>query len=180
MNLNSFKHVYIGNKKTANNCIKYFPNATQLTIKYYFNISDDSNSIIFNRIIPVKQITKLTIDCYYFSFQQLINLLHFLPNIHILKWNFINYNENNLLNDTFEYVSKTNKIKNLDIKSLCTLDLIEIIVNLFPKLEYLKIGINRKEIKHITRYILSKSNNKICYLFLLCITEIPKICLTQN
>ncbi|CAF4786954.1 unnamed protein product [Rotaria sp. Silwood1] len=175
MNLNSVKHVYICCKRIANNTLKYFPNATQLTIKYYFNISADT----LNRIIPLKQITILIIDLYTFSFEQLTNLLYFLPNIHTLKSNFINYNENNLLNDIFEYISKTNKIKNLDIKSLCTLDLIKLIMNLFPKLEYLKTGIYRKEFKEIIQYILSKNNNNTCHLCLLCITEIPKICLTE-
>ncbi|CAF1261998.1 unnamed protein product [Rotaria sordida] len=176
MNLNSVKHVHICCKRIANNSLKYFPNATQLTIKYYFNVSADT----LNRIIPLKQITILIIDLYTFSFEQLINLLYFLPNIHTLKCNFINYNENNLLNDIFQYVSKTNKIKNLYIKSLCTLDLIKLIINLFPKLEYLKTGIYRKEFKEIIRYILSKNNNNNTrHLYLLCITEIPKICLTE-
>ena len=33
----------------------------------------------------MKQLTKLFIECHHFSFQQLIELLQFTPNVHVLK-----------------------------------------------------------------------------------------------
>ncbi len=49
---------------------KSFPNVTQ---------SDE-----FHRVIPVSQITKLTIDNEYINFHEVLNVLSHTPNIHIL------------------------------------------------------------------------------------------------
>ncbi|CAF4751849.1 unnamed protein product, partial [Rotaria sp. Silwood2] len=76
-------------------------------------------------------------------------------------------------------VSKTNKIKHLDLRESCTLNQIQLIVKLFSQLEYLKTCMNRKEIGYITKYLLSRTNNKTQHLFFLCISETPKICLKE-
>jgi len=55
----------------------------------------------------------------------------------------------------------------------------ELIINLFPQLEYFKTGIQRTEIVQIMRYLLPKNNKKSRHLFFLCISEIPKICLRE-
>jgi len=79
-NLNSVKHVYICSKRTTNNSVNYFPNATELTIKDYFKTSDDSISTTLNRIIPLTQLTKLVIESYNYPFEQLVKLLCSTPN----------------------------------------------------------------------------------------------------
>ncbi|CAF4737224.1 unnamed protein product, partial [Rotaria sp. Silwood2] len=81
--------------------------------------------------------------------------------------------------ENFQNVSKINQIKHLDIFQLCEFNQIELISNLFSKLEYLKTGINYKEIRQIKRYLLSKINNKTRHLFFLCISGVPKICLKE-
>ncbi|CAF4508575.1 unnamed protein product [Rotaria sp. Silwood2] len=63
-------------------------------------------------------------------------------------------------NENFQYVSKTNKIRHLD-------------------LQYLKTCMKRKEIGQITKYLLSRNNNKTQHLFFLCISETSKICLKE-
>ncbi len=55
----------------------------------------------------------------------------------------------------------------------------QLIVNLFPQVEYLKIRMIRKEIEQIIRYLLSKNNLKTRRLFFLCISETPKIYLRK-
>ena len=42
----------------------------------------------------------------------------------------------------FQNVSKNNQIKNFDFHEGCTLKDVKMIMNLFPRLEYLKIGFN--------------------------------------
>jgi len=54
-----------------------------------------------------------------------------------------------------------------------------LIVGLFPKLEYLKIGMKKEEIHQIVRLLMSKNNTQTRHLFLLCISEIPKQCLEE-
>ncbi len=53
------------------------------------------------------------------------------------------------------------------------------LVHLFPQLQYLQTGMNRKEIKQIILFLLSKTNTKTSHLFYLCIKEIPKTCLQE-
>jgi hypothetical protein len=182
-NFNSFKNVHICSRKATNNCLNYFPNATELTIDYYFKISDDLISRILNRIVPLKQLTKLIIKCYDFTFEQIVSLLRFTPNLHTLKLGLLSMHKTNLKlmkqNENFQYVSNRNKIKNLEMRTSCTLEQIPLIVTLFPKLEYLKTGMNRKEIGEITRYLLSKNNIETRHLYFLCISEIAKICLKE-
>jgi len=72
-----------------------------------------------------------------------------------------------------------NKIINLDLAESCTLEEIQLIVNLFPRLEYLKSEMYRKELIEITRYLLSKDNLKTNHLFFLCITQTRKIFLQK-
>jgi len=64
-----------------------------------------------------------------------------------------------------------NEIKNFDLHESCTLEYIQIIVNLFPRLEYFKTGLHRKEIEPIARFLFLKTNN----LVFLCISYTAKI-----
>ncbi len=182
-NLNIVKHVKICSKRAINSSVNYFPNATELTIKYHFKTPDDSISTTLNRVVPLKQLTKLVTECYHFPFYEIVKLLRFTPNLHTLKLdNLSTYETSPKLiqeSDAFQYALNTNKIKNLEIRLWCSLEEIQLIMNLFPQLEYLNITIHRKEIEHIVRYLLSKKNHQTCHLFLLCITQIPKICLRE-
>jgi len=81
--------------------------------------------------------------------------------------------------ESFQHVSKSNKIQHFDLRDLCSLEKIKLIINLFPQLEYLKTGMNRKEIEQIIRYLFRKANNKARHLVFLCISETPKICLKE-
>ncbi|CAF3780792.1 unnamed protein product, partial [Rotaria magnacalcarata] len=65
-------------------------------------------------------------------------------------------------------------VKNLEIRKDCLLKEIQMIANLLQKLEYLKSGMNRKEMRSIIRYLIKKSNGRIPNLFFVCISETPK------
>ncbi|CAF3800333.1 unnamed protein product [Rotaria sp. Silwood1] len=183
-NLNIVKHVHICSKQMIiNNYVNYFPNANQLTIEHYFKTCDDSISTTLNCILPLKQLTKLNIKSSNFPFEQIIKLIHFTPNLHTLKLDFLSLNEIYLKlieqNEIFRYVSNTNKITNIDIREKCTLEIFQLIIYLFSQVEYLKIRINKKEINQIIRYLFSKNTDKIRRLFFLCISQIPKVCLPE-
>ncbi|CAF1424392.1 unnamed protein product [Rotaria sordida] len=182
-NLNIVKHVHICSKQIINNYVNYFPNANQLTIEHYFKTSDDSISTTLNCILPLKQLTKLNIKSSNFPFEQIIKLIYFTPNLHVLKLDFLCLNEIYLKlieqHEIFRYVSSTNKITNIDIREKCTLEMFQLIIYLFPQVEYLKIRINEKEISQIIRFLFSKTTDKIRRLFFLCISQIPKVCLRE-
>jgi hypothetical protein len=181
--LKSIKHVRIRSKQATKNCVNYFPNTTELAIEHYFKTYDDSISTTLNRIIPLTQLTKLVITSYDFPFKETVKLLCFTPNLHTLKFDSIPLRETNSKlikqSESFQHVSKTNKIQNLNLRGRCSMEKIQLIVNLFPQLESLKTGMNRKEIGQIIRYLFSKTNNKTRHLLFLCISETPKICLKE-
>ncbi|CAF1384714.1 unnamed protein product [Rotaria socialis] len=173
-NFKSVKHIYICGKRAVNNSASYFPNVTELTVKNYARTYHGSIFIALDQIIPLKQLSKLIIDCNDFPIKELLNLISLTPNLRTLKWNFqsIDETKSKLIqqSEIFQSTSSTNKIQNLEIFHCCSLEEINFVVNLFPQLECLKTGICRKEIVPITRCILSKMH----HLFYLCITDIPK------
>ncbi|CAF1424667.1 unnamed protein product [Rotaria sordida] len=182
-NYDSVKHLYICSEEIKDNYLNYFPNVNQLTIKHRFETSGDSIPTTLHRMIPLKQLTKLVIECYKFSFVEIFQLLYLTPNLYALKLDHLFFSDINLNvikeNEVFQYVSNTNKIKIVDFGVWCSLNEIQLIVNLFPQLEYLKIGMNKKEIQSIVRFLLLKTNDKTQHLFFLCILRIPKIYLKK-
>ncbi|CAF5016043.1 unnamed protein product, partial [Rotaria sp. Silwood1] len=162
INLNLVQHLSINSKQIINIYLNYFPNVTHLTINHYFQTSDKSIITTLN---------------------QIIELLRFTPNLYALKLDLLHVQKTNTKlirqSENFQYVSKINKIKNLDLQQCCSLNEIQLIVNLFPQLDYLKTRMNRKEIRQITKYLLSKTNDKTQHLFFLCISQIPKVCLKE-
>ncbi|CAF4395162.1 unnamed protein product, partial [Rotaria sp. Silwood2] len=96
INLNSVQHVSIYSRQITNIYLNYFPNVTQLTIKHYFQTSDDSIITTLNHMIPLVQLKKLTIGSYNFPFEEIIKLLRFTPNLYALKLNLLSMKETNL------------------------------------------------------------------------------------
>ncbi|CAF1183921.1 unnamed protein product, partial [Rotaria sordida] len=182
-NLNSVKHVHICGRYLSNDNVNYFPNANELTIEENFNTLDDSISTTLNRILPLKQLTKLIINSSNFTFEQIINLIRFTPNLYVLKLDFLSFNGINLelieQNEIFQFVSNTNKIKTIEIRESFTLENFQMIINVFLQVEYLKIVMNRNQINQIIRFLSSKINNKTCRLCFLCISQVPKVCLRE-
>jgi hypothetical protein len=76
-------------------------------------------------------------------------------------------------------VSNTNKIKNLELSNYCRLKEIQLMIKLFPQIEYLTTGMHKIKIKEMIRFLLSETNNKTRHLFFLRISEIPKRCLRE-
>ncbi|CAF4985919.1 unnamed protein product, partial [Rotaria sp. Silwood1] len=85
INEDPIHHICIHGKNMIKESIDHFPNATILTFCETFEVCCDSIAIDLNRSLPLKQLTKLTIECHRFSFEQLIKLLQFTPNVHVLK-----------------------------------------------------------------------------------------------
>ncbi|CAF3099742.1 unnamed protein product [Rotaria socialis] len=177
-NFNSVKHVHISSKYLSNYNLNCFPNVNELTIEEHFNTSDNSISTTLSHILPLKQLTKLTIKRANFTSEQIIDLIRLTPNLSVLKLDSLSFNGIQQ-NENFQYVSNTNKINTIEIRQSCSLENFQIILDLFRQVEYLKIGMNRKEVNQIIRFLSSKINNKTCRLCFLCILQIPKVCLRE-
>jgi len=168
-------HVYIHNTDAMEQFVGCFPNATKLTLSKTFNVSRDSIATNLNRIISLRQLTQLTIGCHRFPFQQIIELLHFTPNIRTLKLDSI------LLYGTdsgsiehcniFQIVSNTNIVTNLTIDKESSLEKIQLLVALFPRLEYLTINLYKEDLESIARFLLSKFNDNTRHLSTLCVSK---------
>ncbi|CAF5084069.1 unnamed protein product [Rotaria sp. Silwood1] len=101
--------------------------------------------------------------------KQIINIyLNYFPNVTHLT-----------INHYFQTSDKSIITTLNHLQQCCSLNEIQLIVNLFPQLDYLKTRMNRKEIRQITKYLLSKTNDKTQHLFFLCISQIPKVCLKE-
>ncbi|CAF3305385.1 unnamed protein product [Rotaria sp. Silwood2] len=69
INEDPIHHICIHSTNMIKKSIDNFPNATILTLYETFEVPRDSIIIDLNRLLPVKQLTKLTIECHHFSFE---------------------------------------------------------------------------------------------------------------
>lgn len=121
-----------------------FPHVTHLTI-----IDKDlsefpsilSNNL--NKILPLHQLTQFNYETFNWHFIEIIQFFQHMPNLEIfhihfrafIDWNFTSIEEN----DTFQFVSKNNRITKLVITTQCTLNDIDILIALCPRVKQLVI-----------------------------------------
>ncbi|CAF1218779.1 unnamed protein product [Rotaria sordida] len=177
-NLNSIEHLHIRNDLKSN-CRRYFSSVNRLTIDHLCEISDGDSFITnLNHMVSLKQLTKLVIITFGFTFEHIIKLLRLTPNLHTLEfgespmWAI----DSNVIqqNVPFQYTLTENKIENLVVHGKCSLNRIQFVVYIFSKLKYLKTDITETEIQPIIRYLLSKIHNRTQHLFYLCISHSQK------
>jgi hypothetical protein len=180
-NIDSVKRLYVTSKKSIINCKNYFSNAIELTFQENFPISHHSFSTGFSYIAPLKHLTKLTIECNRFAFGRVVGLLSVMPNIHTLILQSMPVDANGYAsiqqNTNFRFVSNTNSVTSVTIKEKCTLEKIQLLVALCPRLEHLKINPHIKSLESILRFILDKTNQNTRHLFSLIFFGIERKCL---
>ena len=119
------------------------------------------------RILPLKQLKKLNIDCNDFPIHQLLNLLSLTPNVRSLKWNFqsIEYDRLKLIEQRGIYrsLSNTNQIENLQILHCCCFFEIQFFVHLFPRVKSLQTSVMRKEIVLISRCVFTEMDHLVFF-----------------
>jgi len=147
----------------------------ELTFEDSFSTNHTSVAIILNRIIPLKQLTKLVIKCHYFSFKKLIELLYFTPNIRVLVFESMPFYKNDFMSieqsEKFRLVSNTNNIIDVTFTDKCTLEKLKLILALCPRLQYLTINTLVRDLESITRFLLDKTNQNTRHLFSLCFSQ---------
>ncbi|CAF0784327.1 unnamed protein product [Adineta steineri] len=171
--LKSVKHLQIHSEKQTNTCKYYFPNVTTLTFKDGFKNTQNSIAFNVNRVFPLKQLTKLIIQCDYLSLTKLIELLHWTPHIHTLEFESmplygVTYNSTQH-NQLFQLVSSRNIIRNVTFKRRCTFEKLQILVALFPQTQHLTVNIQAKDLKSCVRFLLEKTNRNTRNLYSICL-----------
>jgi hypothetical protein len=159
-------------------CVNYFSNATELTLSHSFYGSRVWLGIILNRIVSLKQLSKLVINCEDFRLEQLLKLLRLTPNIHTLILDCKSIDQNDFKSvhqsDMFRCVSNMNNIKNMTITETYSTKNTELLVALCPRLQHLTIDVNGRYLERILRLLLSKNNINIRHLCPLCLKHKTK------
>ncbi|CAF1287375.1 unnamed protein product [Rotaria sp. Silwood1] len=181
ININSVTHLSIYNEEAIYNSINYFPNVIQLSIDYPFKTSNYSISTTLNRLLPLKQLTRLNFGHYIFPFEEIVKLLCFTRNLSVLQFEFSLRNETDIKSiqesETFQFVSKTNKIKILNILNEYSFKQLELVAGLLPRVEYLKTHIGTRELKQMIRFLLTKCHGQLQDLFFLNISDMQIACI---
>ncbi|CAF3461390.1 unnamed protein product [Rotaria sp. Silwood2] len=174
-NLKSVRHVHIQNKKAMINYNYYFPNVVALTIDGDFTKSCDSFSTILRNIIPLKQLTKLIIECSPFSFREIIELLCFMPNIHTLiflsmpkfkgKYHIIKQSEK------FRLFSNINTITDMTIIGSLKFEENHLLINSCQHLQHLVINTTIDDLELDIRLLSSKYHCHTLHYCSLCILK---------
>jgi hypothetical protein len=166
INEDPIHHIYLQNTYMMEQFVSYFPNATELTLNGAFYVPPGSIGTNSKCITFLKKLTKLTLLLNYFPFEQLIQLLQFTENVHTLKLNSISIQQS----ENFQIVPKTNTVTNVTVGEEMTLEKIQALTALFPRMEYLTMNIDRDDAESIAIFLLSKSSNDNRHLFSLCIS----------
>ncbi|CAF1290317.1 unnamed protein product [Adineta steineri] len=167
-NENAVHHVRILNKETMDNCIYYFPNANELSVDNFYG--HNSNGMIDNldHIISLKNLTKLNILLYPYSFGRLIQLLLTTVNLVTLQLPRIFIHSNDYqaiqLSETFRLVSNRNIIRNLILESANDMDEVELLLNLCPRIQCFEINKCYRHAASIVRLLTWKSHTNNPYL----------------
>jgi hypothetical protein len=177
-NFKSVHHLCIPSEEDVIICQNYFPNTTELTLENGFSTTRDSIASIINPIIPLKQLTKLVIECHHFSFIRVIELLRNSPNIQTLILESMPLYKKDRMSiqqsETFRLLSNTNTITDVTLKDKCTLDRIEMIIALCPRLQHFTLDTHMKDMESLIRLLLEKSQQNTCHMFSLCFSRATK------
>jgi hypothetical protein len=125
-------------------------------------------------MIPLIQLTHLTIHYRNFPIGELIELLYFSPNIHTLVFDSISLSKINatLIRNcqTFQTVSNKNKITTMSITGNFTLEDMKLFNNLCPRLEHLKFTMYSfgYHLRPIIEFLFSGNNTNTRHLISLC------------
>ncbi|CAF3651467.1 unnamed protein product [Rotaria socialis] len=165
------RHLYIDEEQSIANCLFRFPKCTNLTLLKSFCKNCDSTITSLHRIIPLMQLTNLTIRCLNLFFDTIIEVLHSTPNIQILEVDSEYPLELNPISieqtEKLRLISNENKIQSLTISRGCTSKVAEVFINLCRRVQRIDMNISTNEFESTVRVLLMKHNINSHHLRLL-------------
>jgi hypothetical protein len=180
ININSIEHLHISSLKAMKNCENPFSNVTNLTFDHNFDTPYCSFTTDLSRIIPLVQIKTLVIQCCSIWFTRILEILRLTPHLHTLKYPSMSISDADCISiqqtENFQFISNTNNIKSLSINGQCSLENIKCLVTLCPKMETMKVAMDRKKMQLCLQFLLQKNK---CEIFSLCISGVPKLCMKE-
>ncbi|CAF1248563.1 unnamed protein product [Rotaria sordida] len=176
----SVHHVIIQDERMIENCSKYFPNANQLTISDQRTDRAKRSTIIsIDDIIPLIQLTKLTIDYSHRPFSKVIDLLYSTPNVDRIVLKHLSLVATDYFplqhSEKFRLVSKHNKIKNVTILFDYSLRNIQLLMNLCPKVRQISFGISESYLESTVQFFVSETKKTNWYLSSICIFGVDTV-----
>ncbi len=160
----SIRYITIKDVRALNDCSKSFPNATELTV--------DSSRIVrstlfttnaLRRTISVTHLKKLIIASNYLTFNEIVDVLLYIPNIHTLAIRCIHTNAREVStvqkSEKFRLVSEQNKVKNVIISNYFLMT-IKMLIDLCPELQHLSFNTFQDPFMETVRFLLSKNARK--------------------
>ncbi|CAF4057928.1 unnamed protein product [Rotaria sordida] len=173
MNLNAVKHVHIWKKQMSINHLNNFRNANTLTLGHDINYISFE---ILNHVVCFKKLNHLYIKSIYFCFENILELLHYAPNISSINIQaiFVCNRTYNTIQNTEYYndLLNNNHVKSFTTRDNCDFYTINMILSLFNKINYLKLNINVQQIQQIADRLIDCINSKKKEKLLICICNI--------
>ncbi|CAF1020816.1 unnamed protein product [Rotaria sordida] len=161
MNLNAVKHVHIWKKQMSINHLNNFRNANTLTLGHDINYISFE---ILNHVVCFKKLNHLYIKSIYFCFENILELLHYAPNISSINIQaiFVCNRTYNTIQNTEYYndLLNNNHVKSFTTRDNCDFYTINMILSLFNKINYLKLNINVQQIQQIADHLIDCINSK--------------------
>jgi hypothetical protein len=126
-----------------------------------------------NRIVPLEKLTKLVVECDYLCISALFKTLNDAKCIQSLK--LARYE---ILDTQFPLIkqvdndhamSNRNNVVQLIIRSVCTLEQLQFIMNIFPHIKCLQLNIAYTDYQSIIKFLLLEHRNNNPHLFSLCL-----------
>ncbi|CAF4332550.1 unnamed protein product, partial [Adineta steineri] len=160
-----------------NKCINYFPNTTKLSFTGdWAPIRDLIDSSVPCIIALKQQLTEIVVEDVPVYFMDLVKLLSVAVNLKRLQFDLLSIDEINPVtvqqDVIFQLVSKTNVVKDLTLKCRGSLEKVELLFALCPRLQHFELHYDYTDfLKSLMKLILSKTNNNNRHLSSLCFIE---------
>lgn len=171
-------HINIAGDDVLRNCINRFSGVTELTLSGPFSDLIDQTVAGLTRILPLTTLTRLSINDRSFLFEQVIDLLVYLPNIHTLKIAHTAFYTADFVykkkHEQIQQISSRNLIRTLTTESQCNAEQMKLLLHLFPRLQHITMNIFWNDFSAIFQLMFSTMKDKTRDLFSICLENESK------
>ncbi|CAF1073404.1 unnamed protein product [Adineta ricciae] len=157
------QHLRIREENAIRSCTQFFPNVTSVTFMYTPCRVLPNGYVIMQlgSIVPLKQLTKVTLDIPLMRFRSIVQLIRLTPSVHTMTFTFqtmLSEDFNSIeQSELFRYVINHNQIRKMIFKAYYTKRLIQAMMNLCPNLQNLAFSVSNKSLVPTFQYLLTKT-----------------------